>query len=89
MTEPKELLEERFLEIKEVRDSAKRNNLPEEDMCKLDNIYHKYLVCINLMDTAFREVFVHDAEVYKSSKQLFIQQHKEIKSLKYKLSRAK
>ena len=52
MTEPVELLEQRLSEISAAREFVKKNKLPEDDLYKIDNMYNKYYVCIEIINKA-------------------------------------
>jgi hypothetical protein len=89
MTEPIELLEERLIEIKKIKKSAKKNNLSEKDMEKLILIHNKYYVCVEIIKKALREDFFDKGAHYKSSMSMFLDQERKIKSLEHKLAREK
>lgn len=86
MTEPIELLEERLKEILDAENRAKRNQLDEEEMSRLQSIRAKYNVCINLLDLALRDDFVYKGDPVKASMELYIAQWKKIRYLKQQLA---
>ncbi len=86
MTEPIELLEERLKEILDAENIAKRNQLDEEEMSRLQSIRAKYNVCIDLLDLALRDDFVYKGEPVKASMELYVTQWKKIRYLKQQIA---
>jgi hypothetical protein len=81
MTNPIELLRERFEEITQARDSANANGLCKEDLKKLNNIHHKYFVCMEVLKRGTNKEFIDQGVLYKASIDFFIDQQKKIKRL--------
>lgn len=87
MTEPIELLTERFEEITQARDSANANGLCDEDLKKLNNIHHQYYVCTEVLKRAVDKSFIDKGVLYKASIDFFHGQEREIKRLKATIKR--
>ena len=87
MTEPIELLRERFEEITQARDSADANGLCKEDLKKLNNIHHQYYVCMEILKRAVDKSFIDKGVLYRASIDFFHGQEREIKRLKATVSR--
>lgn len=87
MTDPIELLNERFKEITQARDSANANGLCKEDLKKLNHIHHKYYVCIEVLKKGTNKEFIDQGVLYKASIDVFIDQQKKIKNLKSNLQK--
>jgi hypothetical protein len=81
MTDPIELLNERFKEITQAKYSAIDNGLCKEDLKKLNNIHHKYYVCMEILKRGTNKEFIDQGVLYKASIDVFIDQQKEIKKL--------
>lgn len=88
MTEPIELLQERINEINQARISAIENSLDQEDLDKINLIYSKYNVCVDLLKISLREDFMVKGTPFKSSEFMFIDQQKKISTLQRMLTTA-
>ncbi len=89
MTEPIKLLEERFKEIKKVRNQAKKNKLQEIDLHKLNSIYNKYYASIEILKITTDVSFVNKGIVYKDVKEILLSQEKEIQNLRRRVGKLK
>lgn len=87
MTEPIELLRERFEEIRQARDSAEANGLSKKDLEELNNIHHKYYVSIEVLKRAIDKAFIDKGVLYKASIDFFHGQEREIRRLKTTVKR--
>ncbi len=86
ITEPIELLEERLKEVLDAENLAKRNQLDEEDLSKLESIRAKYNVSIDLLKMSVRDDFVYKGEPIKATMELYVTQWKKIRYLKQQLA---
>lgn len=82
MTEPIDLLIERLEEIRHVRDSAVKNKVCQDDLDKLNNIYNKYYVCVEVLKRTSDTSYIDKGVLYKSSIDIFRDQDMEVKQLK-------
>lgn len=87
MTEPIDLLKERFEEIKQVRNAAKKNNLITMDLHKINTIYNRYYVSIEILKRSTDASFVSKGIVYKDVKDILVYQENEIQNLKRKVGK--
>ncbi len=87
ITEPIQLLRERLKEIKEMKISAKKNNLLPVELYKLNKLYERYYVVIEAVKMFTDEKFMDRGILYKDSIDVFHAQEKEIKTLKRKISK--
>ena len=87
ITEPIQLLRERLEEIKEMKISAKKNNLLPMELYKLNKLYERYYVVIEAVKMFTDEKFMDRGILYKDSIDVFHAQEKEIKTLKRKISK--
>jgi len=87
ITEPIQLLRERLEEIKEMKLSAKKNNLLPMELYKLNKLYERYYVVIEAVKMFTDEKFMDRGILYKDSIDVFHAQEKEIKTLKRKISK--
>lgn len=89
MTEPIDLLKERFKEIKKVRTQAKKNKLQEIDLHKLNIIYNKYYASIEILKMTTDVSFVNKGIVYKDVKDILVSQENEIQNLRRRVGKLK
>jgi|11BtaG_2_1085332.scaffolds.fasta_scaffold03436_6 predicted HTH transcriptional regulator len=89
MTEPIELLQERFEEIKKAIAVAKKNNLLKMDLHALNIIHNKYYVSIEILKRSTDISFVNKGILYKDAKGILSSQEKDIQNLKRRVGKLK
>lgn len=89
MTEPIELLQQRLDEIKQAKDYATENMLPEKELKKIQYLHDQYYVCISILKLGVREELCIKGIIHKSPMYTFVDQEKIITKLKRNLSKLK
>ncbi len=87
MTYPLELLEEYFLQIKNVKDKAIENNLEEKELNKIKDIYNKYYISIKILEYSLQQEIINKGLVLNGVTKLLEDKEKNITSLKKQLSK--